>query len=115
MLLSLKKKDIGSNWVKLEGTQALKVDYPTLAQTEQLEEVLLDDTLDDKKRMLKYQRLFIKFTIKDWKGLPDKCKVVDNELDSALWEDVVSNFSQVSYLFTEINKVLEWNEFDRKK
>ena len=115
MKLTLKKKGISTNWVKLEEDQALKVDYPTLSQSERLEEVLLDDTIDDKKRMLKYQRLFLKFTIKDWKGLDDKCELIENELASELWEDVVSNFTQVSFLFEKVNKVLEWNNFDGKK
>ena len=115
MQLTLKKKKSKSDWVKVSDTQALKVDYPTLEQAQLLEDILLDEDINDKKRMLKYQRYFLKFSIKDWKGLVDKCELIDNELELSLWQSLTLSFTQTTALFDLVNKELEWTEFDKKK
>jgi len=115
MKLTLKKKRSKTDWIKLDDGQKLLIDYPTLEQSQGLETILMDDTLDDKRKMLEYQRLFLRYTIKDWKGLPEKCELVNNELRKDLWEDLVRSFTQTINLFTLINSELEWTVNDSKK
>lgn len=115
MKLTLKKKIAKTDWIILEEGQKLKIDYPTLEQAQELEEILLKDDIKESKKMLEYQRLFIKFTVKDWFGLEPKCKLVDNQLEDELWKDLVISFLQTTQLYELINKELEWTTNDKKK
>ncbi len=115
MKLTLKKKISKTDWVNLDEGQKLKLDYPTLEQAQELEEILLKEEVAENKRMMEYQRLFIRFTIKDFDGLGIQCKLVDNQLEKEIWENLVLAFTQTTQLYELINKELEWTTNDRKK
>lgn len=120
MKLSLKKSF--NNWVKVgtEGEEFL-IDYPSIEQDQKLQSIKFSDEYTGNDKPLKYFQYFLKFVIKDWKGIVDengnplKCKLVNNELEESLWWALVSDESLAMELFTICNKELEFTENDKKK
>lgn len=68
-------------------------------------------------------RLYIKYTIKDWKninnenGEPVKCKIVKNEIEDNLFEKFIKGFGFLELLtfFNHIKPKVEFTETDKKK
>ena len=68
-------------------------------------------------------RLYMKYSIKDWKnindekGEPVKCKIVNNEIDGDLFNSFVGNmdFLQLLTFFNKIKPEIEFNDTDKKK
>jgi len=120
MKLSLKKSF--NNWIKvgIEGEEFL-IDYPSIEQDQKLQSIKFSDEYTGNDKPLKYFQYFLKFVIKDWKGIVDengkpiKCKIVNNELDESLWWALVSDESLSMELFTICNKELEFTDNDKKK
>jgi len=120
MKLSLKKSF--NNWVKVgkEGEEFL-IDYPSIEQDQKLQSIKFSDEFSGNDKPLKYFQYFLKFVIKDWKGItgedgkPIKCKLVNNELEEELWWALVSDEAMAMELFTICNKELEFTENDKKK
>lgn len=109
--LALKKSN--SHWIEIDNVKFL-VDYPTNEQEMKLQEVMLDNQSEDIKR-LRYARLYLKCTIKDWQGIDAKCLVINNELDNELWQSLVSDTMQTLTVFGKIYDELNFTESDKKK
>ena len=125
------------NWIKISDSLELLIDYPTREQEYKLKEIVystlrnLKDTSDmsdeelGKSIMLNQKRLeyYLKFTIKDWKGVTDEenndipFKLVNNEMDNILWDSWMKNieFTELRNIHDAIFSELEFNEIDKKK
>ena len=120
MKLALKKSF--NNWVKVgvEGEEFL-IDYPSIEQDQKLQSIKFSDEFSGNDKPLKYFQYFLKFVIKDWKGIVDengkplKCKIVNNELEESIWWALVGDEGLAMELFTICNKELEFTENDKKK
>jgi len=120
---SLKKWIIVDEENKIE----FLVDYPSIEQGEKLAEMKYEaigryiEYGEDKKmkfdllKFLAYKRYFLKCVIKDWKGLEDKCELVNNELKDDLHWALVANENQLNLLYDLINVEMDFNEDDKKK
>lgn len=119
----------GNKWVKptkFEGAE-FKVEYPTTEQKFKLDSIVEDSTVQKDGQPIwkvsgfnKWVRYYVKFTVKDWKGLTAqgkeiKCKVKDNELDSDLWEKLVADDELAVNLYDAINEKLKWEGTPKKK
>jgi len=112
-MITLAKKKSFSDWVKVDETE-LKIDYPTNKQEKILQEIMIDNSLSESVKQLKYARLYLKYTIKDWK-LDEKCLVAKDELDDELWDALTADSVQTLTLFGAIFNELQFNEKDKKK
>ena len=134
-------KESKTGWVKVNEDISVLVSYPTSDQDIKLKRILYelgfmpdfnpeDQSLlkpEDKAAMLsiteKYNKLYLKHTIKDWKGMrlgsgvEVICKVVNNELDNELWEMLCRSIKSLDLyeLVKLIKKEIEFTESDKKK
>jgi hypothetical protein len=135
MKIALKKTKM--NWIKFGDSIEFLIDYPTREQEYKLKEIVystlrnLKETAEmsdeelGKSIMLNQKRLeyYLKFTIKDWKGISDEegndlsCKLVNNELENILWDSWMKNidFTELRNIHDLIFSELEFNELDKKK
>lgn len=137
--MQLIKKQTYDGWIEIgEGTR-LKIDYPTVEQKDFLDSILFATNLsmeeintgikDPDKRTeaqyldIKYQRQYLRFTVKDWEGITDseskevKCILKNNELDEDLWRDMMRSLTPTELLsiYLKINKEIGFNSSDKKK
>ena len=113
-----------SKWVKVskDDTVEFLIDYPTIKQGEHLDELKYDalgkyfneDLKIDLAKFLKYKRYYLKYVIKDWKGLGDKCELKDGELTDELWTALTRDENQVNLLY-ELIAELDFDNSDKKK
>jgi len=116
--ISLAKKTIRTDWLELNENQSIKIDYPT-----GLQELSLNDTLhedgSDMTKVIKYARLLLKYSIKDWKGFDADFKLVrtksGTEMDTDLWSQLVSKDAITLYIADLIKNELSFDESDKKK
>lgn len=135
MQLSLKKSP--SHWLVVGKNEDKEVkfliDYPTRVQQEILEEMKYDAwgkfiqaTQEDGKmkmgelkidlvKFLKYKRHILKFVIKDWEGLEEKCVLKNGELEDELWWALVRDENKTNQLYELISPEIDFNEVDKKK
>ena len=119
MKLTLKKSN--SHWVKGTEGEEFFIDYPTREQEQFLQGIVFGDEYSGMDKALKFAQYFLKFTIKDWKGIKDedskeiKCLVKDNELDTDLWWALVRDTKQAFDLYFIFEKELEFTINDKKK
>lgn len=135
MNLSLKKSP--SHWLVVgqnEGKEVkFLIDYPSRIQQEKLEELKYDawgkfiqtaqedgkmkiDGLKiDLVKFLKYKRYILKFAIKDWEGLEEKCLLVNGELEDELWWALVRDENKTNQLYELVFPEIDFNEVDKKK
>ena len=119
-------KHSNSHWITGkddEGSEfKLLIDYPTFEQQEKLEELFYSSWSEDRNldiaKYLKYKRLYLKFTIKDWQNvMVDDAKMIlkDNEMDLEQWQALTRDVLLVTKLFDLISPELTFNEADKKK
>ena len=133
MKLTLRKSF--GNWIAVgdnaDTGEAIEfmLDYPTLEQQQTLDQMKYDysnlravkqsltaDTITiDYYKYLEFKRKYIACTVKDWKGIAEKCEVVNGELSPVLLSALTRDESQVNALFEKINAALEFTESDKKK
>ena len=136
-----------SHWVEIGDGIKVLVDYPTIEQKDKLDELLYELTFNagddvtaenlDKKlsriapnrkaKMISlnqmYQKLYLKYVIKDWKGIKDekgkavKCIIEDNELENSLWTDLCRELrmEDLTKLYQLLLNELEFTDVDKKK
>lgn len=122
-MITLSKKKTFGDWIELEDGIKMKIDYPTRAQERELLNFLIGEESKEliTPAKLDYMRYFLKYTIKDWKGIKDEdgneipCRLKNNELDTELWEDLIANLDQSINLWVKINSELEFDVYDKKK
>lgn len=116
-------------WIPIADDFSIKVDYLTADQKYKLESIQFKNTDLNKGKLEKVDvaafteaaRYFVKFCIKDWKGLKApsgeeiKCVLVDNELEDSLWLALIQDDWLVNLIYSKINEVLRWKELDKKK
>ena len=111
----IKPKRSFNNWINIsEGIEFL-CDYPTREQSQKLQSIMFDDRKSEQVRMIEYTQYFVKCVVKDWKGIDDKCVLVNNELENELWWRVVEDATQALSLWNIINEELQFTETDKKK
>jgi len=83
--------------------------------------------IEDKSKVAtltkKVCRLYMRYTIKDWKnindesGVPVKCKVVNNVMDEDLFNSFIKDmsFMQLLTFFNKIKPEIEFTDSDKKK
>jgi len=90
---------------------------------EEIGDLSIENKSKAKRITKQYCRLYIKYTIKDWKnindesGEPVKCKVVNDMLDETLFDSLVKNMTFLQ-LLTFLNKIkpeVEFTDSDKKK
>jgi len=132
-------KESKTGWVKVSDSISVLVGYPTIEQDEELKKILyevgfitndqnVDDlTPKDKSDLMslneKYYKLYLKYTIKDWKGVNfsggDEAvfKLTKNEMDDGLWQKLCRALvlSDIYELVKLIKKEIDFNDSDKKK
>jgi hypothetical protein len=123
--------DVGENTDTGEAVQFL-IDYPTLEQQQELDEQRykyfgadkLNVTKDYKPaeemtinmpEYLKYKRMLIGFCVKDWRGFPEKCELINGELAPELLNALTRNEEQTEAIFNLIQNEIAFTETDKKK
>ena len=112
-MILLAKKKSKTNWIEIDNIKLL-IDYPTNNQEMLLQEILLDN-LSEQIKQLRYARLYLRYTIKDWKGIEADCLIINNELEKDLWESLVSDSMQALTIFGKVYEQLTVTENDKKK
>ena len=124
-------KYIDTHWITCKDDEGLEyklyIDYPTFEQQEALEELFysswtnIQDRNLDIAKYLKYERYYLKYTIKDWQnvmsedGKEIKMILTDNEMDLEQWQMLTRDAVLVTKLFDIISPELTFNEADKKK
>jgi len=117
----ISKKKTFNDWVKGSDGEEYLIDYPTIEQQQHLQSIQAGDEFSGNDKPLKYYQYFLKYVIKDWKGITDedgipvKCKLVNNELEDNLWWSLVGGITGVLDLAVLFNNELAFNETDKKK
>lgn len=124
-MIKLALKKSFNNWVDMGDGVSFLLDYPTREQEQKLEDfkygemtnadLIREGSVTKTKDSLKYIRYYIKYTVKDWKGIDVPCVLSLNELDDNLWWSLVKNELQAMQIFSVISKELEFTEADKKK
>ena len=71
--------------------------------------------------MLKYAQEYIRYVVKDWKGITDendkelKCELVGDELKEDLWWALVEHPEVAMNFYLVVSPELEFDEEDKKK
>lgn len=118
-----------NRWIEITEDFKIKVDYLTADQKYRLESIQFKNVDLNKGKLetvdvaafTEAARYFVKFSIKDWKGLKApsgeeiKCVLVDNELEDSLFLALIQDDWIVNLIYSKINEVLRWNESDKKK
>ena len=118
-----------NKWITVDEENKIDflVDYPSIEQGEKLTEMKYEaigrylEYGDNGKmkldllKFLAYKRYFLKCVIKGWKGLDDKCEIVNNELEDKLHWALVANENQLNLLYDLINAEMDFTENDKKK
>ena len=112
-MITLAKKKALNDWIKLEEVE-IKIDYPTLEQEQKLQEIRFSKEFSTAV-YIEYVQRYLKYVIKDWKGISEPCQLVNNELEDNLWWSLVKNTDQAIKLYTVIEKELELLDTDKKK
>lgn len=119
MEIALKKSP--THWVKLEKDEVEFYLSPiSVEQYEFIDTFQYDETLSAYGKVLKAARYYIKYAVKDWKGIKEdgneiKCIVRNNELEDNLWWALVSAEENVLELYTIVLREVGWTENDKKK
>lgn len=134
-------KQSKTGWVKVSNEISVLVDYYTMAQGEKLKQILYevgampDFELKDasklspenKARLMmlneRYYKLFIKYTIKDWRGVKNSSgdeiefSLSGDEMESGLWEQLCRSMAlkDIYELVKLIKNEIEFSEADKKK
>jgi len=133
-------KESKTGWVKVNEDISVLVGYPTSDQDIKLKKILYEvgfmpnfdaekvDLLSPADRATvmslneRYYKQYLKYTIKDWKGVRSEngteitCKVVNNELDNDLWERLCRmSMNDVFELVKLMKKEIDFTESDKKK
>jgi len=120
MKLALKKSL--TRWVKVgKENEEFYIDYPSIEQDQELQSIKFSEKFTGIDKGLRFSQQFLKYIIKDWKGIKDeegneiKCKLIDNELDTELWWALVGDANMSMELFAICWKELEFTDNDKKK
>ena len=120
MKISTKKSF--NNWIKVgENGEQFLVDYPSVDQQQELQSIQFGDKYSGGDKALKFFQYFLKYVIKDWKGITDedgkeiKCIVKNNELDNELWWSLVSDQMEAIKLYKICFDELNFTDTDKKK
>lgn len=119
-MFTLPKKDILTDWIELDEKTKIKVDYPQGKQIHDLQDLSIA-VASDPTKFVAYMRMYLKYTIKDWKYLLNvggeeiECKVIGNELADSVWYTLTSDPTIVTELYTRIEEQLRWVDKDKKK
>ena len=134
-------KESKTGWIKVTDEISVLVGYYNMQQEEKLKQILyevgsmpefeLKDlekfTPENKARLMtlneRYFKLFIKFTIKDWKGVKNSkgeevpFVLLKDEMETGLWESLCRSMSlkDIYELHKMIKKEIEFTETDKKK
>jgi len=122
-MIKLNLKKSISRWIQMgEGVKFL-ISYPSIEHEQYLQELLIE-ILNEKRgkseefippAQLKYAQYTVKYSVKDWQGLDEKCILVNNELENSLWWALVSDPIQAVRIFTLIQPEVEVTQEDKKK
>jgi hypothetical protein len=118
-----------NKWITVDKENKIEflIEYPSIEQGEKLTELkyeaigrYVEYSGENKPKLdllkfLAYKRYFLKCVIKDWKGLDDKCELINNELKDDLHWALVVNEGQLNLLYELINAELDFTEDDKKK
>jgi len=113
-MIKLSKKKTQSRWIEIDNIK-LEVDYPTNEQEAELNEILINASLDKEVRNLRYARYYLKYVIKNWEGIDEPCYVVNNELEKELWLSLTKDAVQTLTIFGKVFEELQFTEADKKK
>ena len=121
--LNLTKVKSNSHWVKITKAIEFEIDYPTIEQELLLQEVMMNDTQDEGIRRIRYARLYLKYTIKNWRSTTpsfDKFKpLIKNdsgtEMEDGQWKGLIKDSVQLMDLMGIITEKLDFGEKDKKK
>lgn len=122
--IKLATKNTFDGWIDFEDGSQFQIDYPTLPQRAKLNSLLLKlsevEKSETKIVTQEYMRLYIKFTVKNWK-LKDapECKTIKNELGTELadnlWYMLCDSIPQTAILYNRISTELDSDEESKKK
>jgi len=146
MKIRLKKSE--SHWVDLLDDKKPtgvknKVDYPTLEQQDELDELYTEamgealkyagelrkgnpDIGTDEinlesakyinvRKFNQVKRLTIRYALKDIDGSDEPLKVVDNMIDKDQWENICRDRVLVNLLYSNIQEQISFTDIDKKK
>jgi len=146
MKIRLKKSE--SHWVDLLDDKKptgvkIKVDYPTLEQQDELDELYTEamgealkyagelrkgnpDMGTDEinlesakyinvRKFNQVKRLTIRYALKDIDGSDEPLKVVDNMIDKDQWENICQDRVLVNLLYSNIQEQISFTDIDKKK
>ena len=111
----LRKKKSLSDWIDVGEGMKIKIDYPTREQEQELQTILFSDDYSGNDKLLKWSQQYVRFTVKDWQGVDEKCILKDGILEENLWWDLVCKEENALTLATRIKAELEFTETDKKK
>lgn len=125
-MIKLAKKHTFGNWVDMGDGVSFQIDYPTATQQQELDGLMIKMGSCDPEKpnevMLEYARLFIRYTVKDWKGIDEKCELTNNMLKKELWERLTTDpqnsyemIAQSINMWVKISAELEFTDVDKKK
>lgn len=119
MNLSLKKStsgliNIGINNVTGQDI-TFTVKYPTLAQVEKIERAKWQGNDFNFANMVQYARAVIKYSVKEWTGMEEPLKLVNDCIDDAQLLALTSNENNTIAIYELINAEIEFTETDKKK
>lgn len=117
--LSLKKSTSGIINVGVNNVTGqditFTVKYPTLAQWEKIERAKWNGNDFNYSNMVHYARAVIKYSVKEWTGMEEPLKLVNDCIDDAQLLALTHNEANTIAMYELINAELEFTETDKKK
>lgn len=125
--MKLNKKKSITEWIEVDKSDPnikFKIDYPSISQSEFLQDIILNTGLepDDNKQklgILKYYRYLAKYSIKGWQGLNEEFRLIirngESEWEDKQWWEAVEDFKQAFELGALLESELGLTETDKKK
>jgi len=122
MEIKLYTKSGKTGWLKLNDTQEIYIDYPTVSQVQEIQNLsanlhsLNEDNFNEK--LVYIAKLFIRYTIKDVKGFDgwDTKNILQGGLlNENFWLGITYDTNQALELYSLLKSELEFTETDKKK
>lgn len=114
-MIKLAKRKSNKHWIDVGDGVELLIDYPTLEQEQELNELMINNSIDGNVRQYRYASYYIRCTVKDWKGIDEEFKLDGNLMEYNIWLMLTNDMEQTLTLWNKIFEELKFDENDKKK
>jgi hypothetical protein len=102
-----------SKWFEFDGDVKFLCSPPTIDQHIYLRNLYITEK-DEVLRGIRVGEYYLKFVIKDWEGMDEPCKIINDELDDRQWKELILFPEQTFMMVNVIQAEIEFKLFQKK-